>query len=130
MLRFTRLTEQSNPKESKNCDPPVKDQEPSDPHPKTILDRALPLEVPNPVLLGREQEDSTAQKQVVERRKVQFHPQTQVLSPVTTRQKSRQFGVLKHEFPNVQSSTLKGNARARATAQQLLDQYRRDKAAV
>ena len=109
---------------------PVKGQEPSDPHPKTILDRALPLEVPNPVLLGREQEDSTAQKQVVERRKVQFHPQTQVLSPVTTRQKSRQFGVLKHEFPNVQSSTLKGNARARATAQQLLDQYRRDKAAV
>ena len=129
LLRFTRLTEQSNPKESKNCDPPVKEQEPSDPHPKTILDGALPLEVPNPVPLDREQEDRRAQEEDQERRQVQFNPQAQVLSPVTIRQKSWQSGVPPPEFPNVQSSTLEQSARARATAQQLLDQYRGDKAA-
>ena len=129
LSRFTKLTEQSNPKESKNCDPPVKEQEPSDPHPKTILDGALPLEVPNPVPLDREQEDRRAQEEDQERRQVQFNPQAQVLSPVTIRQKSWQSGVPPPEFPNGQSSTFERSSRARATAQQLLDQYRGDKAA-
>ena len=108
---------------------PVKGQEPSDPHPKTILDRALPLEVPNPVLLDREQEDQRAQEEDQERRQVQFNPQAQVLSPVTIRKKSWQSGVPPPEFPNGQSSTFERSSRARATAQQLLDQYRGDKAA-
>ena len=79
--------------------------------------------------LDREQEDRRAQEQNQERRQVQCNPRAQVLSPVTTRQKSQQSGVPPPEFPNVQSSTLERSARARATAQQLLDQYRGDKAA-
>ena len=129
LSQFTRLTEQLNPEEPKNCDQPVKEQEPSDPHPTTILDGALPLEVPNPVLLDREQEDQRAQEEDQERRQVQFNPQAKVLSPVMTRQNWRQSEVSPAEFPRVQSSTLERSARARATAQQLLNQYHGDKAA-
>ena len=48
------------------------------------------------------------------------------LSSRTTRQKSRATGVPPPDFQNVQGSVLEQSARERATATQLLNQYRRD----
>ena len=47
-------------------------------------------------------------------------------SPRTTRQKTRETGIPPPNLSNVQSSTLERSVRERATATQLLDQYRRD----
>jgi hypothetical protein len=134
LSRFSRLTEQPHLDVVETGDQPVKEQEPPDPHPSAFFDGALPLEVPNPVPLDREQEDRRrAQDQEDQeeqrRRQVQFNPLAREYSPPTSRQKSRQTGVPSPNFSNVQSSTLERSVRERATAAQILDQYRGDVAA-
>ena len=134
LSRFSKLTEQPHLDVVETGDQPVKEQEPPDPHPSAFFDGALPLELPNPVPLDREQEDRRrAQDQEDQeeqrRRQVQFNPLAREYSPPTSRLKSRQTGVPPPNFPNVQSSTLERSVRERATATQILDQYRGDVAA-
>ena len=129
LSRFTRLTKQSNQPESQPCDVPVRGMEPPDPYPTSPFDGAPPLEVPNPGPLDREQEDQRAQQDRDRERRVQFNPEARAYSPRSTRQRSRETGIQPPEFPNVQPSTLERSAQQQATARQLLDQYRRDKAA-
>ena len=69
LSRFSKLTEQPHLDVVETGDQPVKEQEPPDPHPSAFFDGALPLELPNPVPLDREQEDQRrAQDQEQQRR--------------------------------------------------------------
>ena len=101
LSRFTRLTKQSNQPEPQPRDVPIKGMEPPDPYPTSPFDRVLPLEVPNPGPLDREQEDQRAQQDQDQERRVQFNPEARAYSPRSTRKWSRETGIQPSEFPNV-----------------------------